>query len=96
MRLSPAQRRAFRKEEERKSYNAHQRRAAYYKKHVALRPARCNDCGATTTAQDMAKYSRREVSVNNQCQQCFDKELEQDHGYETEFPGERIYWKTNP
>ena len=93
-RISPAQRRADRQATERKNLRNMRRRQAYYRKFVADRPARCNECGATKTAKEMADYARREVSVKNKCHPCLDKELEEDYGYEPEYPGERIWWKT--
>jgi len=92
--VSPAQRRAQRQATERKNLRNMRRRQAYYRKFVANRPARCNECGATKTAKEMADYARREVSVKNKCHPCLDKELEEDYGYEPEYPGERIWWKT--
>ena len=93
-RISPAQRRAQRQAEYKKADRNRKRRQAYYRKFVADRPARCNECGATKTAKEMVDYARREVSVKNKCRPCFDKELEDDYGYEPEYPGERIWWKT--
>ena len=95
-RLSPAQRRADRQAEWKRISRNMRRRQAYYAKFVADRPARCHYCGETKTAKEMFEYARREVSVNNQCHPCSDKEMEMDYGYEPEFPGDRIYWKTNP
>ena len=95
-RISPAQRRAERKEEYRRHSQNRKRRQAYYLRFVADRPARCNDCGATKTAKEMAEYARREVSIKNRCHECLDKEFETDYEYEPEYAGDRIYWKTNP
>ena len=95
-RISPAQRRAQRQAEYKRLSRNRKRRQAYYLKFVADRPARCNDCGATKTAKEMAEYARREVSVKNKCRPCFDKELEEDYEpeYEGEYEGDRIWWKT--
>ncbi len=95
-RVSPAQRRAERQANERKYLRDLRRRRSYYMKFVADRPARCHDCGATKTAKEMFKYARREVSIKNQCHPCSDKEFEMVYGYEPEYAGDRIYWKTNP
>lgn len=93
-RVSLAQRRAQRQAEYKRLSRNSKRRRAYYLKFVADRPARCNDCGATKTVKEMADYARREVSVKNQCRPCADKEMEMDYGYEPEYPGEHIWWKT--
>jgi len=91
-RVSPAQRRAQRQATERKNLRNMRRRQAYYRKFVADRPARCNECGATKTAKEMAEYARREVSVKNRCHECLDREFGME--YEDEYEGERIWWKT--
>jgi hypothetical protein len=93
-RVSPAQRRAQRQAEYKKADRNRKRRQAYYRKFVADRPARCNECGATKTAKEMAEYARREVSVKNRCHECLDREFGEDYEYEDEYPGERIWWKT--
>jgi hypothetical protein len=95
-RITPTKRRAERKAEQKRISRNWKRRQAYYLKFVADRPARCHDCGTTKTAKEMFKYARREVSVNNQCRPCSDKEFEMDYGYEPEYEGDRIYWKTHP
>ena len=93
-RVSPAQRRAQRQAEHKRLSRNSKRRRAYYLKFVADRPARCNDCGATKTAKEMAEYARREVSVKNKCHECLDKDFETDYEYESEYEGDRIWWKT--
>ena len=93
-RVSPAQRRAQQQAEHKRLSRNSKRRRAYYLKFVADRPARCNDCGATKTSKEMFQYARREVSVKNQCRPCSDKEFETDYGYEPEYEGDRIWWKT--
>jgi hypothetical protein len=93
-RVSPAQRRAQRKAEHKRLLRNSKRRQAYYLKFVADRPARCNDCGATKTAKEMAEYARREVSVKNMCHECLDREFGMDYEYEDEYEDDRIWWKT--
>ena len=93
-RVSPAQRRAQQQAEHKRLSRNSKRRRAYYLKFVADRPARCNDCGATKTAKEMAEYARREVSVKNKCHECLDKDFETDYEYESEYEGDRIWWKT--
>jgi hypothetical protein len=95
-RMTPTKRRAEREAEHKRLSRNMKRRQAYYLKFVAGRPARCNDCGETKTADEMFHYARREISVKNQCHPCSDKEFETDYGYEPEYTGDRIYWKTHP
>ena len=95
-RITPTKRRAERNAEQKRLSRNWKRRQAYWLKYVAERPARCHYCGETKTAKEMFKYARREVSVKNQCHPCSDKEFEMDYGYEPEYTGDRIYWKTNP
>ena len=95
-RVSPAERRREREAQHLAEEKKRKARRAYYMKFVAHRPAQCHQCKETKTANDMIDYARREVSVKNKCLTCFDKELDEERGYETEFPGDRIYWKMNP
>lgn len=97
-RMSPAQRRAQRQAEEKRNARNHKRRRAYWLRFVADRPARCNECGTVKTAKDMLRYARREVSVKNQCVECFERGIEEElsYGEEPRFTGDHIYWKTHP